>query len=152
MLRKIPLDKEGQRWQKMDYGPFMQYSYVTWPNTVFDNGPGSFTGDSTARGIALKLSEDWESGVIFDTDLMRVAAGWTGGPLKWRGLIFDGGHGWNPTLSNTPVPKTTRRPMHPARQLGRQEKAWRSTMPSLCAFHRPPCRKVSRTAHFFFNG
>ncbi len=102
--------KAGPRWQKMDYGPFLQYSYVTSPNAKFDNGPGSFTGDSTARGIAIKLTEDWDAGIIFDADLLRVSAAWIGAPIKWRGLIFDGEHGWNPTLPGTPLFQTPHLP------------------------------------------
>src|SRR4051794_37001120 len=98
------------RYAEMDYGPFLTASFVCDPRAKFENGPGSFTGDSVARGVAIKLEDDWNSGVIFDMDLMRVAAGWTGGPIQFKGLIGDGGHGWDPMPSLPPTFQTPHLP------------------------------------------
>src|SRR4051794_7509274 len=66
---KKPANKP--KYAEMDYGPFLTASFVCDPRAKFDNGPGSFTGDSVARGVAIKLEDGWDSGVIFDMDLMR---------------------------------------------------------------------------------
>jgi glucose/arabinose dehydrogenase len=39
------------------------------------------------------------AGVVFDTELCRYAAWSTGGYLNLRGVVFDGGHGTNPSLA-----------------------------------------------------
>lgn len=105
-----PQKKSAPRWAQMDYGPFLSASIISHPAAKFDNTAGGFTGDSTARGIAVKLSDDWRDGVVFDTDLMRVSAGWTDGSLKLTGLIADGGHGPSPTLGVPPLFQTPHLP------------------------------------------
>lgn len=110
-------EKSKKQTSIMDYGPFLTASYVCDPRAGFDNGPGSFTGDSVARGIAIKLADNWDAGIVFDADLMRVAEGWTDGAaagngsgLKMRGLIGDGAHGWNPSPTVAPVFQTPHLP------------------------------------------
>ena len=109
---KKPADakKPTPRWAQMDYGPFLTASVISDPRAKFDNGPGSFTGDTTARGVAIKLSDDWKDGVVFDMDLMRVSAGWVDGSLKLTGLIADGSHGPGPTLGVPPLFQTPHLP------------------------------------------
>ena len=52
----------------------------------------TFPGDNVAmKGLAVRLGND--AAVLFDTDLLRFAAGWTGGFIDTRGVVFDGGHG-----------------------------------------------------------
>jgi hypothetical protein len=36
--------------------------------------------------------------MLFDTDLCRMAAGWTGGYINTRGVTFDGSHGGHPSI------------------------------------------------------
>jgi hypothetical protein len=43
----------------------------------------------------VKLGKN-EGGMLFDTDLCRMSGGWSGGYVKYRGVVFDGGHGPNP--------------------------------------------------------
>ena len=107
---KAPAKKPPSRYAQMDYGSFLSASYVIWPTAEFDNGPGSFTGDSVARGVSIKLTENWDAGIIFDMDTMRIAAGWIGSPLRQRGLIFDGAHGWDPGLNAPPLFQTPNSP------------------------------------------
>jgi hypothetical protein len=85
-----------------DTGPFLSASFILKPGAKFDNGTGNFDGPVVARGIAVKFADDWSAGAIFDTDTLRWAAGWTGGPLKFTGVIFDGAHGPSPTLTVPP--------------------------------------------------
>lgn len=86
-----------------DYGPFLSASFVLKPGAKFDNGSGNFDGPVVARGVAVKFADDWSAGAVFDTDTLRWAAGWTGGPLKFTGVIFDGSHGPAPTLTVPPT-------------------------------------------------
>ncbi|HEX8912122.1 MAG TPA: DUF6797 domain-containing protein [Humisphaera sp.] len=102
--------EKPKRWEQMDYGPFLTASIISHPAAKFDNGPGSFTGDSTARGVAIKLSDGWKDGIVFDMDLMRMSAGWTDGSLKLVGLIADGGHGMSPTIGVPPLFQTPHLP------------------------------------------
>ena len=63
---------------------------------------------------------DWKSGqsaasndlagVVFDTELLRYAAGWSGGFVQLRGVAFDGGHGVNPGIAGTQIMGTRNLP------------------------------------------
>lgn len=109
----IETGKKGQKTAKydmMDYGPFLSASFISSPNAEYDNGPGAFNCDSTARGIAIKLSEDWNDGIVFDADTMRMSVAWHGGPIWFRGLIGDGSHGWSPMPKVLPVFQTPNGP------------------------------------------
>jgi hypothetical protein len=65
--------KEGDwldnRWEKTDVGPFLCGAIAT-------------PGKPTYKGIAIKLGDQGQAGVCFDTDLLRLSAGWTGGFVK----------------------------------------------------------------------
>jgi glucose/arabinose dehydrogenase len=108
--KKADPKKPAPRWAQMDYGPFLTASVISDPRAKFDNGPGSFSGDSTARGVLIQLSDDWRDGVVFDMDLMRVSAGWVDGSLKLSGLIADGAHGPGPTVGVPPLFQTPHLP------------------------------------------
>ncbi len=106
LLAALPLqaqDRKKERPFGTDYGPFLSCSAISKPDAKFDNGTGNFDGDVTPRGILIRLAADWSAGVIFDADTMRLSAGWTGAPVRFRGVIFDGAHGPGPTLGNAPV-------------------------------------------------
>ncbi|MBC8001584.1 MAG: hypothetical protein H7X97_03255, partial [Opitutaceae bacterium] len=78
--------------QAMDHGPF--YS-------------GSIHGKTIAfKGIAIKLANG-QAGVSFDTELMRMADGWTGGYLTIKGERTTGGH---PSIDGKSVFNTGIRP------------------------------------------
>jgi hypothetical protein len=92
-----PLDAEdaaaGPPWSALDYGPFLSASVEAAPGNIarkgivirVDEGPGG-----VARGREF---------LLFDTDLLRWAAGWTGeGCIDWRGIAFDGSHGTHPAI------------------------------------------------------
>ena len=49
------------------------------------------------KGIALKVGHD--AYVCFDTDLLRVSAGWTGKFLNFDGVTFSGSHGNHPSIA-----------------------------------------------------
>ncbi len=53
-------------------------------------------GNLAAKGIAIRVGDD--AAMLFDTDLLRMAAGWTGGFITTKGVSFDGGHGQHPGI------------------------------------------------------
>jgi cytochrome c2 len=73
-------------WQAMDYGPFL---------TASIEAPHPAT-NIAFKGIAINLGAnsggDHNEAVIFDTDLLRYSAGWTGGFVALTGIVFDGEH------------------------------------------------------------
>ena len=59
----------------------------------------SFPAKNTAmKGLALRLPGVADANMLFDTDLCRMAAGWTGGYINTRGVTFDGSHGGHPSI------------------------------------------------------
>ena len=58
---------------QMDHGPFVSSTITLDPTTV--------KGIVVHKGIAVKVGRD--ATMVFDTDLLRVVAGWTGGLLHW---------------------------------------------------------------------
>lgn len=57
-------------------------------------------GNLANKGIAIRLGTN---SVLFDTDLLRMAAGWTGGFITTRGVSFDGAHGQHPAIHGRQV-------------------------------------------------
>ena len=50
------------------------------------------------KGLAIRVAKGDDASVLFDTDLLRMAAGWTGGYITIKGVAFDGGHGSHPGI------------------------------------------------------
>ncbi len=82
---------EDTQWGKMDYGTFLMAS-------IGQPIPGN--GNNADKGVAVKVGD---STICFDTDLLRVSSGWTGGFVNLLGTPFDGGHGSWPSAKGTPV-------------------------------------------------
>jgi hypothetical protein len=56
-------------------------------------------GDNVSfRSHVVKLDQEGNAGIVFDTDTMRVSGGWLNGGLRLEGLPFTGGHGAFPSL------------------------------------------------------
>ncbi|HAM70082.1 MAG TPA: hypothetical protein DCM86_00370 [Verrucomicrobiales bacterium] len=53
------------------------------------------------KGLAIRLGETNAASLLFDTDLLRVAAGWTGGFITTHGVAYDGAHGEHPHIHGT---------------------------------------------------
>ena len=91
----------GKKWLDMNYGPFFSGS-------VQAPGPGK---NLTYKGLVLRVDGKWTSAagsadsatMLFDTDLLRFSAGWTGGLLNMRNISWDGSHGTHSTISGTPA-------------------------------------------------
>ena len=95
--------KEGPgRHEIMDYGQFLSAS-IKAPSPSDNNA---------MKGIAIKLGSDPQkpAAICYDTDLLRVSAGWTGGFLKLLGTPFDGSHGSWPVIGGTQVFGTRKGP------------------------------------------
>lgn len=62
----------------------------------------SFPSNNVAmKGLAIHVAPDDGASVLFDTDLLRMAAGWTGGFISTHGVAFDGAHGSYPQIVGT---------------------------------------------------
>lgn len=57
------------------------------------NGPGE---NIALKGFAIRVSPD--ANVLWDTDLLRMAAGWTGGYITGNGVVYNGSHGQHPAI------------------------------------------------------
>ena len=74
------------------------------PNYFEDSFPfqmacinATYPSNNTAmKGVAIRVGND--ATMLFDTDVCRMAAGWTGGFISSRGVAFDGGHGHHPAM------------------------------------------------------
>jgi hypothetical protein len=53
-------------------------------------------GNVAMKGFAIRVGHD--ANMLWDTDLLRFAAGWTGGYLSSKGVAYDGGHGSHPAI------------------------------------------------------
>ncbi|MCA8942573.1 MAG: hypothetical protein KDB80_08470 [Planctomycetes bacterium] len=87
---------KSKPWYAMDYGP------------VISSTIEGFDLDNVAyKGRAVRLGDD--AGVVFDTELLRVVAGFESGLLELRGTPYDGSHGPIPRCTGAKVFET--RPM-----------------------------------------
>ena len=86
------------RWHKMDVGPFF--------SATFPPRRGSVAGH-THKGIAIRLSREPGAAACFDTELLRMSAGWEGAFVNFNknreGLGGPPQMGGNSLFSNHPV-------------------------------------------------
>jgi hypothetical protein len=54
-------------------------------------------GNTAMKGLAIRVGNG--ASMLFDTELLRMAAGWTGQYITTRGVSFDGGHGGHPKIN-----------------------------------------------------
>ena len=59
----------------MEHGPFV--------SSTISTDPLSIRSIFVYKGIAVRVGDEEEAVMVFDTDLLRPAAAWTGGLLKW---------------------------------------------------------------------
>ena len=85
--------EDDPKWKKMDYGPVQFWTIQVAP------------GNIAYKGIAVRLDEGpggvaaGNKWMLYDHDLMRVAAAWEGeGYIDWRGIAFDQSHGSHASL------------------------------------------------------
>ncbi|MDA1139047.1 MAG: c-type cytochrome [Planctomycetota bacterium] len=94
-----PAPSRVKPWVEMDYGPHLM---GTWE---ISNRDGS---NITYKSIAVRL-DPGPGGIsrgkqfqTFDHDTLRMAAGWSGEFIDWRGINFDGRHAIHPRVGGTP--------------------------------------------------
>ena len=122
-LRSLPKgDTLGPRptrqrpWQAMDYGNFLMRTYEVaaadaGPKGITNRGPSPLKNEDfrdrnfAYKGIAIRLDEgpggvsEGQAFVLFDHDLMRVAAFWTGkGFIDWEDILLDDQHNVFPRI------------------------------------------------------
>ncbi len=97
--------RDEQPWLNMDYGPVISASFtVREPEDPrADKGPDD---NVSYRSHAIMLAADRRAGVIFDTELLRMAAGWNGPQYILTGTVYDWKHGPHPHLDGKPVFET----------------------------------------------
>jgi mono/diheme cytochrome c family protein len=88
---------ERPRWEAMDYGPYL---------TASIEAPEPRT-NIAYKGIAINLGANWggdrNEAIVFDTDLLRYSAGWTGDFVALKGVVFDGEHWAYPSINGDQV-------------------------------------------------
>ena len=71
-------------YERMDYGPVLAQTFSS----------ASRPSNTALKGLAIRLGDaENPAGLLFDTELLRVACAWDGGYLSLRGTPFDGSHG-----------------------------------------------------------
>ncbi len=83
--------KTGQRWLDMNYGPYLTAS-IESPRPTMNHAQ---------KGLALRVGGDQRTAagndahatLLFDTDLLRFASGWTGDFLEMVSCVYNGQHG-----------------------------------------------------------
>ena len=82
-------------WMRMDYGPFL---------TASIEAPAP-EKNIAYKGIAVNLGAvyggDHNEAIVFDTDLLRYSAGWSGSFVALKGVVYDGSHGTYPAINGT---------------------------------------------------
>ena len=79
--------------QRMDYGSALFWTYQVAP------------GNLAQKGIAIRLDggpggvSKGRAWMVYDHDMMRVAAATTGDFVDWKGIAFDGSHGTHTGLT-----------------------------------------------------
>jgi hypothetical protein len=102
--------KAGGGWfYSMDFGPLIDdtiTSAVAANNIAIKGHAVKLTAKGAGADAAPVVG-----GMCFDTDLMRMAFGWTGGFLELKGVAYDGAHGVNgPKTTGTQIFATPQGP------------------------------------------
>jgi len=90
--------KPPHKCSEMDYGPFISCTCGAGQNNV------------ALKGIIVKLDKDKPASICFDTELLRISAGWTGGYIDWAGTAFNESHGVGPNAVGNFQFATSRNP------------------------------------------
>lgn len=75
-------------------GNYFQEDFPFQGACIAAKGPGK---NVAMKGFAIRVGND--ANMLWDTDLLRFAAGWTGGYITSRGVAYDGGHGQHPAIA-----------------------------------------------------
>ncbi len=83
----------GKSWQDTK-SPLLQADFPFTGACITAKFPGQ---NVAHKGLALILEN--EAFLCFDTDLLRMSAGWTGNYITAKGVAYDGGHGGHPEIA-----------------------------------------------------
>jgi mono/diheme cytochrome c family protein len=98
-----PAEERRPPYERMDFGPALFWTYQVDPGTKVPNA------NLAQKGLAIRLDEGpggisrGRAWMVYDLDTLRLAAGWTGRFVDWRGIAFDGSHGTHLSLGEAPV-------------------------------------------------
>lgn len=84
-----PLAPTGRAWSDMNYGPYLSM-------TIEAPRPGR---NIAYKGVMICVDRPTQTHMLFDADLLRFAAGWTGGTIDWQSVVYDGSHNSHPKIS-----------------------------------------------------
>jgi len=93
----ISLQALAAKWDSMNYGPYLSTSLEV-PGAGIVNKGIAIRLDAGASGVS-----KGSAFMLYDTDLLNCAAGWTGGFIDWRGIAFDGRHNAHASIIGTQV-------------------------------------------------
>ena len=101
---------EETQWLEMDYGPVVSAAItVREPEDPrADKGPDDNISYKS-HAVRLPIDSDHgaaKGGIVFDTELLRYSAGWSGGFLTLTGTVFDWKHGPHPFIDGKPIFET----------------------------------------------
>ena len=91
----ISLNANAGKWDEMNYGPFLTTS-LEIPGAGIANKAIAIRLDAGEGGVSRG-----NTFVLYDTDLLNCAAGWTGGFIDWKGIAFDGRHNAHASIAGT---------------------------------------------------
>lgn len=94
LVQSQPADEP---WTAMDYGPFLTASIEV------SSQPTNIAYKGIAIPVGLPTHDRPSAAMLFDTDLLRYAAGWTGGFIALKGVVFDGEHWAYPRIQGETV-------------------------------------------------
>ena len=98
--------RQDEPWLHMDYGPVISASVTV--REPEDPRADKVPGDNVSyRSHAIMLAPERRAGVIFDTELLRMTAGWNGPQYVLTGTVYDWKHGPHPYLDGEPVFETS---------------------------------------------
>jgi mono/diheme cytochrome c family protein len=90
---EAPKEDPATQHERMDYGPYLMWTYQTGPATI------------AQKGIAMRLDEGaggvsrGRAWMVYEHDTLQAAAATTGAFIDWRGVAFDGSHGTHASLT-----------------------------------------------------
>ena len=79
--------------QEVKKNPLLQEDFPFQGACISATGFGKNTA---MKGLAIRVGNG--ESVLFDTELLRYASGWTGKFITTFGVAFDGGHGGHPKI------------------------------------------------------
>jgi len=105
----VATEPTGKRWVDMDYGTWLSASVEAPARGATDDARNDDARNFAYKGIIVRVhgetsntvSSSDDATLLFDTDLLRYACGWTGGLLDQTNIAWDGSHGTHAKIDGT---------------------------------------------------